>query len=136
VTELVKAGSSADSFIDLFERQPSINNTATDGLILVNPSHLSLIDGNNVSDLNLQWYRSQLGLIGQEPVLFDLTIRENIAYGDHSRSVEQISLDEIIEAAKKANIHEFIQALPLVLNYPSLCCWVLDPTSFLFALGL
>ena len=52
-----------------------------------------------------------MGLVSQEPVLFDRTIGENIAYGDNSRDV---SMEEIIEAAKKSNIHSFIENLPLV----------------------
>ena len=50
-----------------------------------------------------------MGLVSQEPVLFDTTIRENIAYGDNSRVVP---MEEIINAAKNANIHEFIHSLP------------------------
>lgn len=46
----------------------------------------------------------------QEPVLFDRTIAENIAYGDNSRTVSE---QEIITAAKSANIHDFIVSLPL-----------------------
>ena len=52
-----------------------------------------------------------MGLVSQEPVLFDRTIGENIAYGDNSRDV---CMEEIIEAAKKSNIHSFIENLPLV----------------------
>lgn len=59
--------------------------------------------------MNLQWWRSQIGIVSQEPVLFDATIRENIAYGDTSRAV---SLEEIQQAAKNANIDDFIQSLP------------------------
>ena len=59
--------------------------------------------------LNLQWWRSQIGFVSQEPVLFDGSIRENIAYGDTSRYV---SMEEIREAAKNANIHRFIENLP------------------------
>ncbi len=51
-----------------------------------------------------------VGIVSQEPVLFNMSIRDNIAYGDNNRT--DISLDEIIEAAKNANIHEFIQFLP------------------------
>ena len=50
-----------------------------------------------------------MGLVSQEPVLFDRTIAENIAYGDNERA---ITMTEIIEAAKSANIHEFISKLP------------------------
>lgn len=53
-----------------------------------------------------------VGVVSQEPVLFDMSIRENIAYGDNNR--EEIPMDEIIQVAKDANIHEFIQALPQV----------------------
>jgi ABC-type multidrug transport system fused ATPase/permease subunit len=51
-----------------------------------------------------------VGLVSQEPILFDMSIRENIAYGDSSR--DDIPMEEIIEAAKNANIHDFIQELP------------------------
>ncbi|CAF1351922.1 unnamed protein product, partial [Didymodactylos carnosus] len=53
-----------------------------------------------------------IAIVSQEPVLFDLTIRENIAYGDHSRSMEDVTMAEIMDAANKANIHDFIQTLP------------------------
>lgn len=49
--------------------------------------------------------------MSQEPVLFDCSIAENIAYGDNSRIV---SMEEIQEAAKTANIHSFIEQLPEV----------------------
>ncbi|XP_053373066.1 ATP-dependent translocase ABCB1-like isoform X2 [Mercenaria mercenaria] len=67
------------------------------------------LDQHNIKDLNLQWYRRQIGIVSQEPVLFDRSIGENIAYGDNSRKVE---MPEVIEAARKANIHEFIASLP------------------------
>ncbi|CAF1356644.1 unnamed protein product [Rotaria sordida] len=69
-----------------------------------------LIDSKDLRSLNLQWYRSQIGIVSQESILFDMSIRENIAYGDNSRT--DIPLDEIIQAAKNANIHHFIQSLP------------------------
>jgi ABC-type multidrug transport system fused ATPase/permease subunit len=68
-----------------------------------------LLDDHPVKELNLQWLRRQIGIVSQEPVLFDRSIRENIAYGDNFREVE---MDEIIEAARKANIHNFIESLP------------------------
>ncbi|XP_055625929.1 multidrug resistance protein homolog 49 [Toxorhynchites rutilus septentrionalis] len=67
------------------------------------------IDGINTTDFHLNRIRSQMGLVSQEPVLFDRTIAENIAYGDNTRD---IAMPEIIEAAKMANIHEFIINLP------------------------
>ncbi|CAF3541757.1 unnamed protein product [Rotaria sp. Silwood1] len=68
-----------------------------------------LINENELSTLNLQWWRSQIGFVSQEPILFDATIKENIAYGDTSR---EVPFDEIQEAAKNANIHDFIISLP------------------------
>lgn len=68
-----------------------------------------LVDGVNIKDLNLEWFRRQCGIVSQEPILFDATIAENIAYGDNSRHV---SMDEVIEAAKNSNIHSFISSLP------------------------
>ncbi|CAF4277015.1 unnamed protein product, partial [Rotaria sp. Silwood2] len=66
-----------------------------------------LLDGINIRQLNLQCLRSHFGLVGQEPILFDLTIAENIAYG-----LENVPMEDIINAARKANIHQFIEQLP------------------------
>ncbi|XP_011646882.1 multidrug resistance protein homolog 49 isoform X1 [Pogonomyrmex barbatus] len=68
------------------------------------------LDRRDIASVSLATLRSQLGVVGQEPVLFDRTIAENIAYGDNSR---QASMDEIIEAAKMSNIHNFVTSLPL-----------------------
>ncbi|KAL7062928.1 hypothetical protein AAHC03_0254 [Spirometra sp. Aus1] len=67
------------------------------------------LDGMDVRTLSPNWIRQQIGIVSQEPNLFDLTIRENIAYGDNSR---EVSMAEIIEAAKKANVHDFVMSLP------------------------
>ncbi|XP_007644962.1 ATP-dependent translocase ABCB1 isoform X1 [Cricetulus griseus] len=67
------------------------------------------LDGKEVNQLNVQWLRAHLGIVSQEPILFDCSIAENIAYGDNSRVVSQ---DEIERAAKEANIHQFIESLP------------------------
>ena len=63
----------------------------------------------DIRQLNIHWLRSQLGLVSQEPVLFDLTIAENVTYG-----LENVPMGDIINAAIKANIHEFIMQLPQV----------------------
>ncbi len=65
------------------------------------------IDGKDVRSLTLKSLRSQIGMVQQDVYLFSGTIRENIAYGKPGAS-----MDEIIEAAKRANIHDFIQELP------------------------
>lgn len=67
-----------------------------------------LYEGQDLKDLNIKWYRDQIGLVSQEPTLFNTTIRENIKYGLPDATQEQIE-----EAAKKANAHDFIMAFPL-----------------------
>ncbi|CAL8095660.1 unnamed protein product [Calicophoron daubneyi] len=66
-------------------------------------------DGMNLRDLAPVWIRRQIGIVSQEPNLFDLSIRDNIAYGCNYRVV---SMEEVIEAARQANIHTFITTLP------------------------
>ena len=65
------------------------------------------IDGKDVRTLSLKSLRSQIGMVQQDVYLFSGTIRDNIAYGRPGAS-----MDEIIEAARRANIHDFISELP------------------------
>ena len=67
------------------------------------------LEEKNIQSLNLPYVRSKLGIVSQEPVLFDRSIAENIQYGDNERTV---SMEEVIDAARKANIHNFVAALP------------------------
>ncbi|CAF4899338.1 unnamed protein product, partial [Rotaria sp. Silwood1] len=158
--------SAAETFFDLFDRKPAIDNTSTEGQVLVDfrgeikfdqvkfiypirPTSIILnkfqlnikpsqrvglvgtsgcgkstiiqllerfydvtsgrlfLDGVDIRQLNLQWVRSHIGLVSQEPILFDLTIAENIAYG-----LENVPMEDIINAATRANIHQFIEQLP------------------------
>ena len=69
-----------------------------------------LIDGVDTRSLNIQWLRSQMAIVQQEPILFDTSIRENIAYG----ALADPTMDDVIKAARDANIHEFINSLPNV----------------------
>ena len=69
------------------------------------------LDKYDLRDLNIQWLRRQIGIVSQEPVLFDKSIAENIKYGANFRDVSD---EEVIEAAKAANIHNFIETLPEV----------------------
>ncbi|CAF3876296.1 unnamed protein product [Rotaria sp. Silwood1] len=160
--------SAAESFFNLFDRKPDIDNTSTEGKELVDfhgeitfnqvkfiyptrptsyilnkfqlaikpsqrvalvgasgcgkstiiqllerfydvTSGQVLLGGIDIRQLNVQSVRSQFGLVCQEPILFDLTIAENIAYG-----LENAPMEDIIYAAKKANIHHFIEQLPQV----------------------
>ncbi|KMZ73429.1 ABC transporter B family member 21 [Zostera marina] len=68
-----------------------------------------LLDGEETRTLKLTWLRQQMGLVSQEPVLFNDTIRSNIAYGNQS---DQVNEEEIITASKAANADEFISSLP------------------------
>lgn len=83
-----------------------------------------LIDGRDIRDYNVSWLRNQIGYVGQLPTLFATSIKENIAFGVEAQVVEdpetgekilkreEPSMAEIIEAAKQANAHDFIQELP------------------------
>ena len=65
------------------------------------------IDGNDVRKLTLESLRSQIGLVSQDVYLFGGSIKDNIAYGK-----PEATMDEIVDAAQKANIHDFIMELP------------------------
>ncbi|CAI2165412.1 8429_t:CDS:2 [Funneliformis geosporum] len=71
-----------------------------------------LIDGVSIKEWNLKFLRGLIGLVGQEPVLFPNTIRQNIAWGKVSEDGRQVGIEEIIEVCKKANAQEFIEDLP------------------------
>ncbi|CAJ1079341.1 bile salt export pump [Xyrichtys novacula] len=68
-----------------------------------------LIDGHSSHRVNVPFLRAQIGIVSQEPVLFDCSIAENIQYGDNTRTV---SMEEIMEASKKAFLHDFVMTLP------------------------
>lgn len=70
-----------------------------------------LIDGVSIEKLQLKWLRSQMGLVSQEPALFATTIKENILFGK-----EDAEMDEVTEAAKASNAHNFISQLPQGYN--------------------
>ena len=67
------------------------------------------VDGHDIPSLNLKWLRQHIGVVSQEPVLFDTTIAENIRYGK-----EDVTQEEIEKATKMANAHDFIRSLPKV----------------------
>jgi ATP-binding cassette, subfamily B (MDR/TAP), member 1 len=76
---------------------------ATEGIITVN--------GNNITDLNMNNYRRKVGFVGQEPVLFAMTIAENLRLADPT-----LSEAELIEVLKKANAWEFVERMENRLN--------------------
>ena len=69
------------------------------------------MDGHDLRTLNVQWLRSIIGIVQQEPSLFATTIAENIRFGR-----EGVTDAEVIEAAKAANAYDFIMELPNVRN--------------------
>lgn len=64
-------------------------------------------DKESARDLNLKFLRSQMALVGQQPTLFNYSIRDNIGYG-----LDTITEEEVIAAAKLAHAHEFITKMP------------------------
>ncbi len=66
-----------------------------------------LVDGVSIRDIDMEYYRSRIGFVQQEPMMFHDTIYNNIAYGDKSFTV-----DDVINAADIANAHEFIARQP------------------------
>lgn len=68
------------------------------------------LDGHDIRTLNIQWLRSLIGIVEQEPVLFATTIAENIRFGRAG-----VSMEDIILATKEANAYNFIMELPQVL---------------------
>ncbi|XP_026660634.2 ABC transporter B family member 11-like isoform X2 [Phoenix dactylifera] len=66
-----------------------------------------LIDGVDLKSLRLGWIRQKMGLVSQEPVLFDATIKENIAYGK-----EEATLEDIMRALELANAAKFVDMMP------------------------
>ena len=69
------------------------------------------LDGKNIQDYTIASLRSQIAIVPQDNLLFGLSVRENIALGAVNQA-EKITDEEIIQAAKLANAHDFITALP------------------------
>ncbi|NXL14216.1 ABCBB protein, partial [Setophaga kirtlandii] len=68
-----------------------------------------LIDGHDSKNVNVQFLRSQIGIVSQEPVLFDCSIADNIKYGSNTK---EATMEKVIEAAQKAQLHDFVMSLP------------------------
>jgi ABC-type multidrug transport system fused ATPase/permease subunit len=69
--------------------------------------------GHDIKSLNVDWYRNEIGYVGQEPTLFNDTIANNIAFG-----AKGVSRDDIIEAAKQANAYDFIMGFEQNFDTP------------------
>ncbi len=91
-----RSGAGKTSLVNLLMRYQE----ATSGQVL--------FDGKNITDFELNALRTQIAMVNQQVVLFNRTVRENIAYGQ----LESVSEEEIVAAAKAAYAHDFIMALP------------------------
>ncbi|KAI4575245.1 hypothetical protein MJG53_020447 [Ovis ammon polii x Ovis aries] len=68
-----------------------------------------MIDGHDSKNVNIQFLRSNIGIVSQEPVLFACSIMDNIKYGDNTKEIPK---EKVIEAAKQAQLHDFVMSLP------------------------
>ena len=95
-----ESGSGKSTIIQLLER-------------FYNPIYGTItLDGYDITTLNVKWLRRKIGLVGQEPVLFEGTVAENVAHGligsEFEKETDEQKRERIIEACKTANAHEFI----------------------------
>ncbi len=65
------------------------------------------IDGKDIRDLTIKSLREHIGIVRQDPFIFSTTLWENIVYG-----VKDVKFDDVVKAARRAKIHEFISSLP------------------------
>lgn len=79
--------------------------------IRVNFSGFITVDGYDLRTLQVKWLRNQIGMVGQEPVLFATTILENVMMGK-----ENATEKEAITACMAANAHNFVSGLPQGYN--------------------
>ncbi|CAL8070894.1 unnamed protein product [Calicophoron daubneyi] len=103
-----QSGCGKSTLVQLLERFYDVSEHGPDSGIF--------LDGMDIRRIAPVWIRKQIGLVQQEPTLFDVSLRENIAYGDNSR---ELDMDEIVEAARLANIHDFIESLPEKYETPA-----------------
>lgn len=110
------SGSGKSTIVALIERWYRIeaSNDASDttGRILV--------DGHNINDLDVRWWRSQVGLVQQEPFLFNDSIYQNVSYGligsKWENESDAVKLELVSTACKEAYADEFIERLPEVCH--------------------
>ncbi|VDO54568.1 unnamed protein product [Schistosoma margrebowiei] len=99
------SGSGKTSILCLIHRLYEADSSNTNSGIFLNDINIRMISP--------RWIREQICVVNQEPQLFNLTLMENIAYGNNAHPV---TMDEITDAARRANIHEFIMTLPQGYN--------------------
>lgn len=90
------------------------------------------MDGHDLKSVNTKWLRNNIGVVSQEPVLFDMSIEDNIKFG----AIHQPNELEVIEAAKMANAHDFIIKLPNVGFFPFIIFFIIKSLSTVFLSNL
>lgn len=123
VTALVgPSGSGKSTIVALLERwyDLQIQSASEKGESNVKPTATGSIevDGHNINELDLKWWRTQIGLVQQEPFLFHDTVYNNVSFGligsEWDGESEQVKRKLVVEACKEAFADEFVQRLPLV----------------------
>ena len=77
---------------------------------LYEPTHGSVsLDGVDLENVDMQWYRKQITMVSQDPVMYARSIKENIVYGLDEKEYDH---ESIVEACKQANAHDFIMSFP------------------------
>ncbi|KAJ5341530.1 ABC multidrug transporter [Penicillium brevicompactum] len=108
------SGSGKSTIVALIERWYRIEAQVEDSNDM--SSGRILVDGHNINDLDVRWWRSQVGLVQQEPFLFNDTIYKNISYGligsKWENESEDTKLEMVCTACREAYADEFIERLP------------------------
>ncbi|KAJ5338686.1 ABC multidrug transporter [Penicillium brevicompactum] len=108
------SGSGKSTIVALIERWYRIEAQSEDSNDM--NSGRILVDGHNINDLDVRWWRSQVGLVQQEPFLFNDTIYKNISYGligsKWENEPEDTKLEMVCTACREAYADEFIERLP------------------------
>lgn len=117
------SGSGKSTIVGLIERwyqlqTPSGHDSDVDSRILV---------GNtNINELDVKWWRSQIGLVQQEPFLFNTTVYQNVAFGligsQWESEADEVKMQLVVTACKEAFADEFIDRLPEVSVLSALSC--------------
>lgn len=111
------SGSGKSTVVGLIERWYQVRaSTADEGDGSVGEIE---VDGYNVNDLDLRWWRSQIGLVQQEPFLFNDTVMNNVAFGligsQWENAEQNVKKEMVTQACVEAFADEFVQRLPLVI---------------------